>query len=77
MEKEDVLLYGKNGLLIKAKTKHQQELVNAVNLMDMVFAIGPAGTGKSYTSVLGRSGIESKRGKANYYDATAVEAGEN
>lgn len=48
---EDFILYGINGRVIKARTKTQQELVNAIQKHDLVFAIGPAGSGKTYTAV--------------------------
>jgi S-adenosyl-L-methionine hydrolase (adenosine-forming) len=48
---QDVLLYGSKGGIIKAKTPNQQRLVDAVEKNDLVFALGPAGTGKTYISV--------------------------
>ena len=48
---DEVLVHGRNGLLIKARTPNQQRLVRSVYEHDMVFAIGPAGTGKTYTAV--------------------------
>ena len=48
---EDFILYGINGRVIKARTKTQQELVNSIRKHDLVFAIGPAGSGKTYTAV--------------------------
>lgn len=49
---EEILVHGHNGLLIKARLPNQQRLVEAVKKNDMVFAIGPAGTGKTYTDVV-------------------------
>jgi phosphate starvation-inducible protein PhoH and related proteins len=47
----DVIVYGSKGGIIKAKTPNQQKLVDAVEKHDLVFALGPAGTGKTYISV--------------------------
>ena len=44
---DEILVHGRNGLLVKARTPNQQRLVDAVKTNDMVFAIGPAGTGKN------------------------------
>ena len=44
-------LYGRTGKPIKAKTKNQKKMVTACDLNDVVFAVGPAGTGKTYTAV--------------------------
>ncbi|MGB0805396.1 MAG: PhoH family protein [Salibacteraceae bacterium] len=75
--KEEVLVYGTGGVLIKAKTKNQQELVDAVDKNDMVFAIGPAGTGKSYTSVaLAVRALKAKEVRRIIMTRPAVEAGE-
>ena len=48
---EKVILHGVGGKIIKAKTPNQAKLVDAISKNDMVFAIGPAGTGKTYTGV--------------------------
>lgn len=48
---DEILVHGRNGILVKARTPNQRCLVNAVKENDMVFAIGPAGTGKTYTAV--------------------------
>lgn len=50
-ESRPVLLHGREGKTIYAKTRNQMLLVNAVDSNDVVFAIGPAGTGKTYTAV--------------------------
>ena len=47
----DTLVHGNGGIKIKARTQNQRKLVEAVNENDMVFAVGPAGTGKTYTAV--------------------------
>lgn len=75
--KEEVLVYGTGGVLIKAKTKNQQELVTAIDKNDMVFAVGPAGTGKSYTSVaLAVRALKNKEVRRIIMTRPAVEAGE-
>ncbi|MGZ4090375.1 MAG: PhoH family protein, partial [Bacteroidia bacterium] len=47
----DIILFGNNGLVIKAKTDNQRRMVGSIVKNDMLFAIGPAGTGKTYTAV--------------------------
>ncbi len=47
----DVLVHGRNGLLVKAITPNQRKMVESSQKNDLVFAIGPAGTGKTYTAV--------------------------
>ena len=75
--KEEVLVYGTGGVLIKAKTPNQQELVKSVDKNDMVFAVGPAGTGKSYTSVaLAVRALKAKEVRRIIMTRPAVEAGE-
>ena len=46
-----IIIHGQGGKIISARTKNQQELVDKVSKNDLVFAIGPAGTGKTYTAV--------------------------
>src|ERR1035438_3572959 len=48
---KDVLVHGKNGVPIKARTVNQQRMVESYDKNDMLFAVGPAGTGKTYTAV--------------------------
>ena len=48
---DDVLLHGTQGRMIKARTANQRKMVSAIDKNDMLFAIGPAGTGKTYTAV--------------------------
>lgn len=75
--KEDVLVYGTGGVLIKAKTKNQQDLVQSIDKTDMVFAVGPAGTGKSYTAVaLAVRALKAKEVRRIILTRPAVEAGE-
>ncbi|WP_461533330.1 PhoH family protein [Sinomicrobium sp.] len=73
-----VLLHGVNGRLIKAQTANQQLLVDTMSKNDMVFAIGPAGTGKTYTGVaLAVKALKEKQVKRIILTRPAVEAGEN
>lgn len=75
---EEVIVYGRSGNLIKAKTKNQKLLVRAVVTNDMVFAVGPAGTGKTYTAVaLAVRALKDKQVKKIILTRPAVEAGEN
>ena len=74
----DILVHGVSGRLIKARTTNQRKLVDAVNNNDMVFAIGPAGTGKTYTGVaLAVRALKNKQVKRIILTRPAVEAGEN
>ena len=75
---QDVLLYGSKGGLIKAKSPNQQRLVDAVDKNDLVFALGPAGTGKTYISVaLAVRALKNKEVKKIIISRPVVEAGEN
>lgn len=77
-ESGDVLLHGVNGRLIKAQTANQRKLVELVKDNDMVFAVGPAGTGKTYTSVaLAVKALKEKQVRRIILTRPAVEAGEN
>lgn len=74
----DVLVHGKNGLLIRARTANQRKLVEASMKNDLVFAIGPAGTGKTYTAVaLAVRALKNKEIQRIILTRPAVEAGEN
>jgi phosphate starvation-inducible PhoH-like protein len=76
--KADVLVFGSKGMQITARTKNQQLLVDAVSKNDVVFAIGPAGTGKTYISVaLAVQALKNKAVKKIIITRPAVEAGEN
>jgi phosphate starvation-inducible PhoH-like protein len=73
-----VIVYGNGGVPIKAITKNQQKIVEAVKVNDMVFAVGPAGTGKTYTAVaLALRALKNKEVKRIILTRPAVEAGEN
>ena len=77
-EKESFILHGLGGKIIKAKTLNQQRLVEMSKKNDMLFAIGPAGTGKTYTSVaLAVKALKEKQVKRIILTRPAVEAGEN
>lgn len=73
-----VIVHGVSGRLIRAQTVNQRKLVDAMRKNDMVFAIGPAGTGKTYTGVaLAVQALKEKRVKRIILTRPAVEAGEN
>jgi phosphate starvation-inducible protein PhoH and related proteins len=75
---EDVLLYGTRGNPIKPKTVNQLKLVQLVRENDLVFALGPAGTGKTYISVaMAVRALKEKQVKKIIITRPAVEAGEN
>ena len=74
----EVLVHGVSGRLIKAQTANQRRLVDASKKDDMVFAIGPAGTGKTYTGVaLAVKALKEKQVRKIILTRPAVEAGEN
>jgi phosphate starvation-inducible PhoH-like protein len=74
----DVLVHGVGGKLVKAQTVNQRKLVELTAKNDMVFAIGPAGTGKTYTGVaLAVKALKEKQVKRIILTRPAVEAGEN
>lgn len=74
----ETLVHGNGGMKIIAKTTNQRKLVQAVDTSDMVFAVGPAGTGKTYTAVaLAVRALKAKEVKRIVLTRPAVEAGEN
>lgn len=74
---DGVLVYSMSGRPIKAKSENQQKLVDAYNNNDMVFAVGPAGTGKTYLSIaLAVKALKEKAIKKIILSRPAVEAGE-
>lgn len=74
----EVIVHGVGGKLIKAQTANQRKLVESMRKNDMVFAIGPAGTGKTYTGVaFAVKALKSKEVKRIILTRPAVEAGEN
>jgi phosphate starvation-inducible PhoH-like protein len=77
-EDDDVLLYGTKGVVIRVKSPNQKKLIDAAAENDIVFAIGPAGTGKTYTAVaLAVKALKNKEVKKIIITRPAVEAGEN
>ncbi|ASK29508.1 phosphate starvation-inducible protein PhoH [Chryseobacterium sp. T16E-39] len=75
---QDIIVKGVNGKIIKAKTTNLKRLVKETEKKDMVFAIGPAGTGKTYTSVaLAARALRDKEVKRIILTRPAVEAGES
>ena len=77
-DKESFILHGVGGKIIKAQSHNQQRLVALAKKNDMIFAIGPAGTGKTYTGVaLAVKALKDKQVKRIILTRPAVEAGEN
>ena len=75
---QDIIVKGVNGKIIKAKTTNLKRLVKECEKKDMVFAVGPAGTGKTYTSVaLAVRALKDKEVKRIILTRPAVEAGES
>jgi len=75
---ENVLIYGTRGFIIKPKTTNQKKLVEAIAKKDLVFALGPSGTGKTYVSVaMAVKALKNKEVKKIIITRPAVEAGEN
>ncbi len=76
--KDSVLVHGQGGHRVMARTPNQHKLVEAIKENDMVFAVGPAGTGKTYTAVaMAVRALKDKRVKKIVLTRPAVEAGEN
>lgn len=74
----EVIVYGNHGLMIKARTANQRKMVDSINKNDVLFAIGPAGTGKTYTAVaLAVRALKNKEIKRIILTRPAVEAGES
>jgi phosphate starvation-inducible PhoH-like protein len=74
----DVLVFGPNGKTVRARTANQKRLVTAAEKNDIVFAIGPAGTGKTYTAVaMAVRALKNKAVKKIILTRPAVEAGES
>jgi phosphate starvation-inducible protein PhoH and related proteins len=75
---DDVLVFGNSGIKVKARTANQRKLVAESDKNDLVFAVGPAGTGKTYTAVaLAVRAFKNKEVKRIILTRPAVEAGEN
>ena len=74
----DILVFGPNGKTVRARTANQKVMVSSIDKNDIVFAIGPAGTGKTYTAVaLAVRALKNKQVKKIILTRPAVEAGEN
>jgi phosphate starvation-inducible PhoH-like protein len=72
------LVFGPNGIVVKARTQNQKRMVISSTKNDIIFAIGPAGTGKTYTAVaLAVKALKNKEVKRIILTRPAVEAGEN
>lgn len=77
-DNNDILVHGRNGKIIRAITVNQRRMVKCCSENDLVFAIGPAGTGKTYTAVaLAVKALKNKEVKRIVLTRPAVEAGEN
>jgi len=76
--KDEVLIYGPSGSVIKPRTINQQKLVYSVRENDVIFVVGPAGTGKTFVSVaMAVQALKNKEVKKIIITRPAVEAGEN
>ncbi|MFN5478481.1 MAG: PhoH family protein [Chitinophagaceae bacterium] len=74
----DVLVFGPNGKSVRARTQNQKKMVSLADKNDILFAIGPAGTGKTYTAVaLAVRALKNKMVKKIILTRPAVEAGES
>ncbi len=74
----EVLVYGNKGRVIKARTKNQLKMVSSIQKNDLLFAVGPAGSGKTYTAVaLAVKALKERVVKKIILTRPAVEAGEN
>jgi len=73
----DVLIFGNNGKIIKARTRNQQRLIDKAEKNDLLFAVGPAGTGKTYTAIaMAVKALRNKEVRRIILTRPAVEAGE-
>ena len=74
---KDVLVYGNNGMVVRARTPNQQRLVELYEKNDLLFAVGPAGSGKTYTAIaLAVRALKEKEVRRIILTRPAVEAGE-
>ena len=75
---ENIIVYGNNGVVVRARTPNQLRMVQSSYKNDLVFAVGPAGTGKTYTAVaLAVRAMKNKEVRKIILTRPAVEAGEN
>lgn len=78
LDGNDILVFGPNGKVVRAKTANQRKLVSVAEKGDIIFAIGPAGTGKTYTAVaLAVRALKNKSVRKIILTRPAVEAGES
>lgn len=74
----EAIVFGPNGIIVRARTQNQRKMVESSDKNDVIFAIGPAGTGKTYTAVaLAVRALKNKEVKRIILTRPAVEAGEN
>lgn len=74
---KDVIVYGNNGNIVRARTVNQQRLVKLYDTCDLLFAVGPAGSGKTYTAIaLAVRALREKQVRRIILTRPAVEAGE-
>ena len=74
---QDVIVYGNNGTIVRARTVNQQRLVKLYDRNDLLFAVGPAGSGKTYTAIaLAVRALKEKQVRRIILTRPAVEAGE-
>lgn len=77
-ESNDVIVFGNNGIVVKARTTNQRRMVESAKNNDIIFAIGPAGTGKTYTAVaMAVRAMKNKEVRKIVLCRPAVEAGES
>ncbi len=77
-DSKNIILYGRTGQAIVARTKNQKKIVELTEINDILFAIGPAGTGKTYTAVaLAVKALKNNQVRRIILTRPAVEAGEN
>jgi phosphate starvation-inducible protein PhoH and related proteins len=78
LAQSEVIVFGPNGVMVRARTVNQRRMVTSMAKNDVLFAIGPAGTGKTYTAVaLAVRALKNKEIKRIILTRPAVEAGEN
>ena len=76
-EKSDIIVFGNDGKIVRARTKNQKKLVTEYYKNDLIFALGPAGTGKTYTAIaLAVRALKNREVKKLILTRPAVEAGE-
>jgi len=77
-DSKDVIVFGNNGIIVKARTANQKKMLESAKTNDVIFAIGPAGTGKTYTAVaMAVRALKNKEVRRIVLCRPAVEAGES